>query len=225
MLDDVSEKIRRNLLVFSALSLAIKWLDLSVMEIAKAQFPWLKEQSLHSFLGLAIAVQIYLLLRYRFSPLASRAWREMTVEIMRMIRRLIRADIKHRVEYFQYFTKSSLFKPDLAAYIAREQADDSIGDGIPMVIKELTPHAIRFQSTWKGEFACASLSDRSDGRVLRKAGGYRVEFEYGVWERGMIWAKAAMPIVFYTRGSVELFVPIALGFMSLFSLLHDSLTK
>lgn len=225
MIDDVNEKIRRNLLGYSALCLAIKWLDLSVAEIAKGQFPWLKMSSLNSLLALAVFVQIYLLLRFRFSPLASRSWREMKVEIMRMIRRLIRADIKHRVENFQFFLKSSVFKPDLASYIAREEADDSIGDQIPMKIKALTPHAIRFQNSWMGEFSCASLSDRSDGRVLRKAGGYRVEFEYGVWERAMIWAKAAIPILFYTRGSVELLVPLGLGFISLLFLLFDLLTQ
>lgn len=221
MLDDVNEKIRRNLLVYSAICLSLKWLELTVVEIATAQFAWLKFPTPHRFFVLAIVIQIYLLLRYRFSPLASRAWREMRVEIMRMMRLLVKADIKHKVENFHYFAKSNLFKPDLAAYIQRDQSDDSIGDGVPMMIRELSPHAFHFQDPWKGDFACASLSDRSDGRVLRKAGGYRVEFEYGVWERGMLWAKAALPIIFYTRGSVELLVPIAFGLASLMCLLID----
>jgi hypothetical protein len=221
MLDDVNEKIRRNLLIFSATCLAIKWLDLSLVKILSSQVQWLNSPEPKSLLSMAVVVQVYLLLRYRFSPLASRAWREMTVEVMRVIRRIVRTDIKYKVGNFQFFKKSQLFKPNLAEYIQRELGDDTFGDGIPLTLRKMSPHAIRFGSSWKGEFACETLFDRPDGRILQKAGGYRLEFEYDLWSRILIWFKAAVPVLFYTRAAVELFFPIFIGLTSLLVLSID----
>lgn len=215
MLDDVNEKIRRNLLLVSAACLAIKWLDLSIAKILSSQIQWLNSPEPQSLLSIAIVVQVYLLLRYRFSPLASRSWREMTVEVMRVIRRMVRADIKYKVENFHFFKISQLFQPNLAEYIKRELGDDTFGDGIPLTLRKMSPHAIRFGSSWKGEFACDTLFDRPDGRMLQKAGGYRLEFEYDLWSRILIWIKAAVPVLFYTRAAVELFFPIFIGLTSL----------
>ncbi len=224
MIDDVDEKIRRNLLIYSSLCLIAKWLDISVAEIATAQFQWLRVPSSNNLVAVAIVVQIYLLLRYRFSKLASRAWREMQVEIIRMIRRFIRADIEYKIGSFKNFQKCTLFKPDLAAYISREQADDIVGDGVPMTIRQLTPYGIRFKNSWSGEFSCASFADRPDGSTAHRSGGYRIEFNYGFWDRMIIWAKASIPIILYTRGSIELVTPVALGLISLAFLCYELLS-
>lgn len=213
MLDDVNEKIRRNLLLFSAACLAVKWLDLSIVEILSNQIQWLNSTKPQRLLSIAIVVQVYLLLRYRFSPLASRAWREMKVEITRVIRGMIQTDIKYKVENFHFFKKSQLFEPNLAEYIERESR--YLGNGIPLTLREMLPRKIRFTSSWTGGFACETVSDRPDGSELRFFDAFRLRFEYDSWSRILICMKATVPVLFYTRAAVELFVPIFIGLTSL----------
>jgi hypothetical protein len=221
MLDDVNEKIRRNLVVFSVACLAIKWLDLSVVKILSSQFFWLSGIEPGKLLLVAVLIQIYLLLRYRFSPSASRAWREMIVEVIRLIRGKVRYEIQYKVKNFKFFSKSPLFKPDLSAYIEREIADDTLGDGVRMTVRKMSAQSIKFASSWKGDFSCATLIDRADGQTIRKSGGYRLDFEFDIWSRVLIWMKATFHMLFYTRATVELFFPGFLGLASLVVLLLD----
>jgi len=87
MIDDVDDKIRRNLLVYAAVILATVWLGaplwsmLSAIGLINSSIPETK------IIVVAIAIQLYLLMRYRFSAQALRSWRRYLVESGSICRR------------------------------------------------------------------------------------------------------------------------------------------
>lgn len=214
MLDDQDDKIRRNLLVYASLVIAAWWLDISLAQVAKSQLVFLKDVSVSKMLWLTLFVQTYLLLRYRFSRLSRRAWREYTVEVGRLIRRKVFTDISERLRSFHLNGQSRLFKPQLGLYIRREQ-DEHIGkDGIPYKMTEMSTGFIKHKGLWEGEVSCLRELTHSDGSYSKVQGGFGLEYEYDKWDRLVIRTKAALTVLLYTRGAVEMLFPVVLGLVS-----------
>lgn len=213
MFDDQDDKIRRNLFVYASLVIAAWWLDISLAQVAKSQLVFLKDVSVSKMLWLTLCVQIYLLLRYRFSRLSRRAWREYTVEVGRLIRRKVFADISERLRNFRLHAQSQLFKPQLRIYLDHEVEDHIGKDGLRYKTTEMSLDGVDFHDAWTGDIRCSRVLTHSEGS---NAGGGRngLGFEYDEWERFVLRTKAALTVLLYTRGAVEMLLPVVLGLVS-----------
>lgn len=214
MLDDQDDKIRRNLLVYASLVIAAWWLDISLAQVAKSQLVFLKDVSVSKMLWVTLCVQTYLLLRYRFSKLSRRAWREYKAEIGRLIRSYVFADISERLRSFGFNMQSRLFKPQLRIYLDHEEEDHIGKDGLRYKTTEMSLDYIDFHDAWTGDIRCSRLLTHSDGSYSRGGGRFGLGFEYDKWERFVIRTKAALTVVLYTRGAVEMLLPVVLGLVS-----------
>lgn len=214
MFEDQEDKIRRNLFVYSSLVIAAWWLDVSPTQVAQSQLVFLNDVPVSKILSLTFFVQIYLLVRYRFSRLSQRVWREYKVEVGRLIRSKVISDISERLRYFDLNSESSLFKPKLREYLSNEEEEHIGKDGLQYKTTEMSLAYIDFQGAWAGDIRCSRVLTHSDGSYSRGGGRFGLGFQYDEWGRFVIRTKAAFAVIFYTRGAIELLLPVVLGFAS-----------
>ena len=214
MFDDQDDKIRRNLFVYSSLVISAWWLDLSPIQIASSKLDFLSNVSASKVLTLTLFVQIYLLLRYKFSRVASRAGREYSVEVGRLINTRVRSDISTRLENFRFNGRCSLFSPQLSEYVRDAENDRVVDNGVPYRMHALSPSSIVFKTSWTGDVGCNYELIDPNSSFCSSSSGNRLSFDYGKWERFAIWLRATLNVLLYTRGAVEMLLPIFLGLVS-----------
>jgi hypothetical protein len=214
MFDDQDDKIRRNLFVYSSLVIAAWWLDISPIQIASSKLDFLSDVSASKVLTLTLFVQIYLLLRYKFSRVARRAGREYSVEVGRLVNSRVRNDISSRLENFRFNGRCSLFNPQLSEYVRDAENDRVVNNGVTYKMYALSSSSIVFKTSWTGDIGCNRALIDPNGSVCYSSGGNGLSFEYGTWERFVIWLRASLNVLLYTRGAVEMLLPIFLGLVS-----------
>jgi hypothetical protein len=214
MFDDQDDKIRRNLFVYSSLVISAWWLDISPIQIASSKLDFLSDVSASKVLTLTLFVQIYLLLRYKFSRVARRAGREYSVEVGRLVNSRVRNDISSRLENFRFNGRCSLFNPQLSEYVDRDESERIGKDGGRYRLIGMRAGSIVFKNSWSGGINCVRSFVHDDGSYGETAGGFGLEFEYDKWAQFGIVFKALMTVLFYTRGAVEMLLPIFLGLVS-----------
>lgn len=213
MLDDVDDKIRRNLLVFSFFVVAAWWLELPL------EWPLSYRDSFNNvnrthLLTLALAVQIYLLLRYRFSRATIKCFNEYKVEASILFRRKLESYIANKTTNFTKNLDSSLFSPRLQLYVENEEQDDAFGDGLHNKLVALKVTDVKFKDRWSGTVSCTRTLIGSSNFEIHRDGGHYPEFIVGKSHRALVWLRVLAHIVFYTRGAIELTLPAALGILS-----------
>lgn len=218
MIDDVDDKIRRNLLVYAAVILATVWLDaplwsmLSAKGLINSTIPETK------IIVVAIAIQLYLLMRYRFSAQALRSWRRYLVESGSICRRYVISDIAKRLEKFKQNGETVLFEPTLRDYVTREETDPAVSSGLELKMQKLSLGNIKFESTWHGDFSCVAELSATDGTQSIRHGGVRIGYNYSGFNKAILVLGALPKICFYSKGAVELALPISLGFAAVAAL-------
>lgn len=214
MFDDQDEKIRRNLFVYSSLVIAAWWLGIAPLKIASSKLDFLADVSAAKILWLTLCVQSYLLLRYRFSRLARRAWREFTVEVGRLVRSRVCDDIKNRLDNFRLNGRSNVFEPQLSDYIAREESERLGTDSSNYRMESICAGSIVFETAWTGSINCVRSFVYGNGSFGKTSGGFGLEFQYDKWAQFVIGSRAAITVLLYTRGAVEMMLPVVLGLIS-----------
>lgn len=221
MFDDVEDKIRRNLLVYSWVVLVALWIDRPVWNLLGIFDQYLAAVPPHKFIFVAIVIQIYLLLRYRFSSQALRAWRRYLVEAGGVFRRLIATDVQQRVSRFKSNRTNELFDPRLQTYIIDEETYEPLAQGSRLQMHEMDVAALKFDSTWSGSFSCSTHLKNKSGAYSARSGGNRINFTYTGYRKIILIIKAIPALVLYTKGAVEMIFPVVLGLASLGVLLFQ----
>lgn len=214
MFDDQDDKIRRNLFVYSSLVIAAWWLGISPLKIASSKLDFLADVSAVKMLWLTLCVQSYLLLRYRFSRLARRAWKEFTVEVGRLVRSRVSDDINNRLENFRLNGRSNVFDPQLSEYVDRDESERLGKDGGRYRMVDMWAGSTVFKTAWTGDINCVRSFKHDDGSYGETAGGFGLKFAYDRWAQFVIGSRAALTVLFYTRGAVEMLLPVVLGAIS-----------
>jgi hypothetical protein len=219
MLDDVEDKIRRNLLVYSWTILVTFWIDrpiwylVDIFDNVKGSIPAQK------LIVIAIVIQIYLLLRYRFSSQALRAWRRYLVEVGGVWRKLVASDIRNKVRRFKFNRANVIFQPNLQAYILDDQDYEPLSQAKKLIMREMEVAAMKFDSTWSGSFSCNRHLSDDTGAYSARSGGNRIDFRYTGLRKAFLVVRSIPTLLFYTKGAVEMIFPFVLGVTALSMLL------
>lgn len=218
MFDDVDDKIRRNLIVFSFFVLAAWWLELPL------DWPLDKRETFSNvnqtkFLWLALAVQIYLLLRYRFSKSSTKAFSEYKIEAEKLFRRRLETYIAKKITNFSKNLDVSLFSPSLRRYVEHEEKDDLRGDAEPNKLVAIEVKSINFEAKWSGTVSCVRTLFGSKNNEIKRSGGVEPIFFVHKFDQAIVWLKVLAHISLYTRGAIELLLPVALGIASCITIL------
>jgi hypothetical protein len=121
------------------------------------------------------------------------------------------ADIKKRLQSFHLNLQSGLFKPQLMEYLSHEEEEHIGKDGVRYKTTEVSLDYIDFEDVWAGDIRCSRVLTHTDGSYTRGVGRFGLGYQYDGWERLVIQVKAAFEVLFYTRGAVEMLLPILLG--------------
>ncbi|MDR7148255.1 hypothetical protein J2W49_000183 [Hydrogenophaga palleronii] len=218
-IDDGDDKVRRNLVVFSALILASAWLGRPEMWLLSTLINVDAPPLAWRVTTLALSVLIYLVARYWFSQAHTAARSAMSVDWSRNMSRvrdtLIEKTLKnyHRLKKQPAFIETNLENYCRGAWSTWNGENTSDGE-----LQFLTVH-ISPNDFWEGSIS-TTRHFAVAGKTGTSSGGNSLDFNFPPRIRTRIKATAAIHQVFYSRTAVEYFIPLALAYSALLVLLY-----
>lgn len=210
-MDDDDGKVRRNLVVFSSLILASAWLNHpELWLVTQLLTPDAARPPAWKVTTLALAVLVYLMARYWFSPAHEDARMSMGHDWHRIKTRIRDRILIRGVERFHKTHKQLTFITTNMDEYVREQAVNW-GDyrDEKFLLKFSTVH-IQPRNDWGGELH-TTREITGDARAELASGGVALTYEFPLGMRRLIRLRAAINQLFYSRTAVEYFTPIALS--------------
>jgi len=215
---DDDDKIRRNLVVFSAAVLVVAWLEIPVQPVVAK---WLGAEGwrLHPVkLWLAVlAVDVYLILRFRFGDQT----RETAEELTKVHRKRWRASVLNLIGG-DFDAAKKLYVSDSPTDMIRTLARQKFGTPPDMTESEIES----LYSSQKGSAVLVKLDPKSASKGTFSANvslfgeNNRIDaneqlhgtYRFPLWRALSSYLRPWFPTVFYSKGSIELIAPSVLAF-------------
>jgi hypothetical protein len=212
-MEDTGEKIRRNLVVFSALILLAAWMRVPLAAVADKALIGLHADNNRAWIAVVV-VHIYLMWRYRFAHETVEATKALAREHWVQQRRYVDRILKHEAELFvrtgapsavlgdalitfvasHFFPRQSGERVDLTYLSVRVQVRD---DAVPGYSGSGMARVVASSNNWK---------DREVGEVL-----YSISSPS--WFEAFVLG--GLRALFYSHSSAELLFPVTLGIVAL----------
>ncbi len=218
--DDTDDKVRRNLVVFSALIVASAWLGhpelwlVTKLLSAEAVPPPAWKVSV-----LALAVLFYLFTRYWFSPTREKSRTTMDTELYRIRTTLLHKQLTNSVKNHHKTKKQpSFIKTDLASYVKDELETRNIASDLNVIV-EIIPGQIFQSNEWKGSIH-TTRSVTSPNRGGMSSGGNAIDFEIPQSMQQTLKITAALKQAIYSQTAVEFYTPLVLSAIAFLTLAY-----
>jgi len=223
--DDDDSKVRRNVVVASALVCLVTWLKLPVAALASrfltqagtaatpgTGLPALDSQRI--WLAVLIAL-VYLGMRYRFSADGKSGWQALAVDWANALESLSRAMLKRAAwRHTRFGWESRLFKDSLRDITRRWNTEAQEHQGEPKVTDVMRPRlviqAFTFDREKYGGRASIAPSWDFDDAPSRKHTGGLYEVEFTGWRKQWLRLVAGLRLVLYSSASIQHLAPFAL---------------
>lgn len=218
-IDDVDDKVRRNLVVFSGLVLTAAWLGRPEMwplsTLIKADMPtpaW-------RITSLALVVLIYLVARYWFSQAHAAARHVMSVDWATNVSRVRDALIVKTLKNYHRTNKQPAFiTTNLEEYLRDEWASWGGENASDRELQFISVH-ITPSNFWEGDVS-STRRFVDGGKSGTANGGNTLVFQFPPRSRARVSFTAAIYQASYSRTAVEYFVPLVLAYFALLVLLY-----
>lgn len=223
--DDTDDKVRRNLVVFSALIVASAWLGHpELWLVTKLLTPEAAPPPAWKVSSLALAVLIYLFARYWFSAAHMNAqatmhdeWYKNTVSIHHQIL------INSLKSYHKTKRQPSFIKTNLAEYAREEASIRDVSSDEKFELRFLSVQ-ISQNSEWDGELhTTREFISRTRGG--RSNGGNTIAYNFPERTRQIIKARATFRQVIFSKTAAEYFTPLALSAIAACTLLARTISN
>lgn len=209
-MDDSDDKVRRNLVVFSALVLAAAWLEhpelwlLSSLMVDSAAPPPAWKVTV-----LALCVQAYLIARYWFSAAHEVGRNVMGKDWDRILNRLRTQMITDAFEKYHLTKKQPAFiVDDLKEAVRKDLAEWSSTPDQSQL--EFISIAITLQNSWEGRVV-ADRRISGDKRTGQKSGGNYFHLKIPSGIKMKLKLRVLFRQIIFTQTTVEYLVPIVLA--------------
>jgi len=218
-MDDTKDKIRRNLLIFSSLTIFLLYVNLNETDLIKRVIGDIKFEVQQWKIQLTyIAILLYLLLRYRFTELytdylisrrndihnLSTAYSNKLVgsALVKIIANQKKKDIFIETEKdFIHFCKTAKEMYPNSTFELRENANDVV----PSYEKYYWEGFIHFHINVKYEQG----NEQADSKSMK------LKFHINKWSRFLISFKVYRNLFLYSKTGVEYILPLVLGWVAL----------
>jgi hypothetical protein len=218
-MDDVDDKVRRNLVVFSGLVLAATWLGhpevLPLSTLIKAETPtptW-------RITTLAFVVLIYLVARYWFSQAHAAARHQMSIDWATNVSRVRDALILKTLKNHHRTKKQPTFiATNLEEYTRDEWASWGGENASDRELQFISVH-IKPSDFWEGDIS-STRRFVDGGKSGTAHGGNTLAFQFPLRSRARVSLKAAILQASFSRTAVEYFIPLVLAYLALLVLLY-----
>jgi hypothetical protein len=206
-MEDGDDKIRRNVVVASAIVLLVAWLDLPVQGLAEKLFSVKSDEAskiaLWKVWSAVLALILYLGLRYRFSPAAKQAFEDVrAVWIERCLSdgsAIVQLDLLRMLNFEE---RSAVYRGDPLKFL------DPVGERDHDPSKRVFKVEPQFEgrSWWRGT---ARILESADGSTVERISDapFEIPLLTRLWTRIRILARMAL----YSELSLEFLVPATLA--------------
>lgn len=209
--DDTDDKVRRNLVVFSALIVASAWLGHpELWLVTKLLTPEAATPPAWKVSTLALAVLIYLFARYWFSAAHMNARTHMKEEwYLNKYTILLHLITQSISKYNKTQKQPIIIKTDLSDYSKEEAKERGLSSNEKFEIR-FTSVQISQTAAWVGEIS-TQLEFISSTYSGVSYGGRALIYEIPSMRRGLIKFQATLTQSVYSKTAVEYFTPLALS--------------
>jgi len=221
MTEDTNERARRNLLLFSASVLIYIWLGMPELVFLK-KLLGLDAAVVEPvrFTAVAFLIQIYLVLRYRFSPASAGAIADLQRDLGSLRHKWVTAQLHKGLRDFNRTKRQpDFYKTDLKAYAVEalkqeeaifpnreEHGEDETSTTGPMNVSidyaGFTPGI----DIWTGRVQ-VTRSYETDRKIGTSAGGMQLDYSFSRRAR-IAMTVGATPRLLYTHFAVEYAIPV-----------------
>lgn len=214
--DDDDLKVRRNLVVYSAVVLILAWLDIPfsalIGKFVEHKFP---DSENYKLWAVGLAFLAYLGIRYSFSTEGGKYRTDINAEYKRLLVEKAMSSAQFQANLFTWTgLEPIVFDGKLKEYIratTKDMGDDFIARARGVRPKiHLTMSDYR-NAPWDFSMGVAVAWDRSGKLVGSSSGGFSIGVKITGIYRLLMSAYAKLHAVAYSASSIKYLVPIALG--------------
>ncbi len=235
-MQDDDDKVRRNLVVFSAAVLASEFLEVHELGLLSHLFssshykpePW-------RLTAFAMLVLLYLLLRYRFSKASFEAIEDMFGDWRRLRNANIVQLLRSGVNAFNLlglqpgFIDTNLKQAALAEIEDWTKPHPEAGKRMGnIIVTDNAEHAgkvdkVQFTevsephgtNTWRGDCHTGKEFYVGTRLVGRSTGGQGIRFSFGLTSRLIVCAMSTLQMTIYSRSAINFFTPMLLSLLAM----------
>lgn len=217
--DDTDDKVRRNLVVFSALIVASAWLGHpELWLVTKLLTPEAAPPPAWKVSSLALAILIYLFARYWFSAAHSTARTTMSNDWYQFKTDIRTKLLTQKIQNYHITKKQpSFITTDLDDYLYGQLRSKGVA---PKEEFQIRFEAVRIQQRgeWDGELFTTRSFNASEISGM-SSGGNSLGYQFPARMQRKIKFQAAVRQLFYSRTAFDFFTPIILSAVAMMVLL------
>lgn len=214
--DDDDLKVRRNLVVYSAIILSLAWLDIPfsaiVGQFVRNDFPDIEGYRLWS---IGLAVLAYLGIRYSFSAEGEKYRIDIDAEYKRLLVNKAMSSAQCQVNFFTWTGLEPLiFDGKLRDYV-KARTEDMGNDFIsrahgirPKIYLSMSDYR---SAPWDFSMGAEFVWDRKGRRVGASSGSFAIDVKIAGTYRLLMSAYAKLHAVVYSASSIKYLAPVIFG--------------